>query len=149
MSLLKPAVYLAYQTDCQQCTLREQCLASGAKGDRARRGSRVRRLLPPPSVVERKPIVLGSMRLSSMWPGERFAVAGSPTGVGNMSRCFPWLKPSWGPSLQLVHPVRCVRIIAGIGMIGAHATPGGDHHPRDAQRAALLKRSGSRWFFIA
>src|SRR5437667_7993667 len=56
------AVYLAYQTDCQPCTLREQCLASGAKGDRARRVSAVRRLLPAPAVVERKPIVLGAMR---------------------------------------------------------------------------------------
>jgi hypothetical protein len=56
------AVYLAYQTDCQPCPLREQCLASGAKGDRARRVSAVRRLLPPPAVVEHKPIVLGSMR---------------------------------------------------------------------------------------
>jgi hypothetical protein len=62
MPSLKPAVYLAYQTDCQQCTLREQCLASGAKGDRARRVSAVRRLLPAPAVVARKPIVLGSMR---------------------------------------------------------------------------------------
>src|SRR6266516_4914545 len=60
------AVYLAYQTDCQRCCLREQCLASGAKGDRARRVSAVRRLLPPPSVVERKPVVLGPMRLSWM-----------------------------------------------------------------------------------
>src|SRR5260221_5467829 len=33
-----------------------------AKGDRARRVSAVRRLLPPPSSVERKPIMLGSMR---------------------------------------------------------------------------------------
>jgi hypothetical protein len=57
------AVYLAYQTDCQPCALREQCLASGAKGGRARRVSAVRRLLPvPSSVVERKPILLGSMR---------------------------------------------------------------------------------------
>jgi hypothetical protein len=56
------AVYLAYQTDCQPCPLREQCLASGAKGHRARRVSAVRRLLPPPAVVEHKPIVLGSMR---------------------------------------------------------------------------------------
>ena len=44
------AVYLAYQTDCQRCALREQCLASGAKGDRARRVSAVRRLLPPPAI---------------------------------------------------------------------------------------------------
>ncbi len=56
------AVYLAYQTDCQHCALREQCLASGAKGDRARRVSAVRHLLPPPATVERKPIVLGPIR---------------------------------------------------------------------------------------
>ena len=56
------AVYLAYQTDCQHCALREQCLASGAKGDRARRVSAVRRLLPPPATVERKLIVLGPIR---------------------------------------------------------------------------------------
>jgi hypothetical protein len=56
------AVYLAYQTDCQCCALRDQCLASGAKGDRARRVSAVRRLLPPPSTVEHKPVILGSIR---------------------------------------------------------------------------------------
>jgi len=58
------AVYLAYQTDCQPCALREQCLASGAKGDRARRVSAVRRLLPPPAPVpvERKPVLLGPIR---------------------------------------------------------------------------------------
>ena len=56
------AIYHAYQTDCQHCALREQCLASGAKGDRARRVSAVRRLLPPPATVERKPIVLGPIR---------------------------------------------------------------------------------------
>jgi len=58
------AVYLAYQTDCQRCALREQCLASGAKGDRARRVSAVRRLLPPsaPVPVERKPVLLGPIR---------------------------------------------------------------------------------------
>src|SRR5437667_61905 len=41
------AVYLAYQTDWKSCALREQCLAKGAKGNRARRVSAVRRLLPP------------------------------------------------------------------------------------------------------
>lgn len=58
------AVYLAYQTDCQRCVLREQCLASGAKGDRARRVSAVRRLLPPPAPVsvERQPVLLGPIR---------------------------------------------------------------------------------------
>ncbi len=57
------AVYLAYQTDCLPCALREQCLAPGATGNRARRVSAVRRLLPAPSsVVERKPILLDPMR---------------------------------------------------------------------------------------
>jgi hypothetical protein len=56
------AVYLAYQTDCLPCSLREQCLAPGAKGNRARRVSAVRRLLPPPSSAERKSVMLGSMR---------------------------------------------------------------------------------------
>lgn len=56
------AVYLAYQTDCQCCSLREPCLAKGAKGNRARRVSAVRRLLPTPAEVSRKPLVLGSMR---------------------------------------------------------------------------------------
>jgi hypothetical protein len=56
------AVYLAYQSDCQQCALREHCLASGAKGDRARRVSAVRRLLPSPVVVEHQPVLLGPIR---------------------------------------------------------------------------------------
>ncbi len=71
------AVYLAYQTDCQPCSLREQCLASGAKGDRARRVSAVRRLLPPPA-----PCLLSASRSCSdrsggwMWLGEHFAAPG-------------------------------------------------------------------------
>jgi len=56
------AVYLAYQTDCLPCALREQCLDPGAKGNRARRVSAVRRLLPPPASVERKPVKLGPIR---------------------------------------------------------------------------------------
>jgi len=56
------AVYLAYQTDCQCCSLREQCLASGAKGDRARRVSAVRRLLPSPASVEHQLVLLGPIR---------------------------------------------------------------------------------------
>ncbi len=116
------AVYLAYQTDCQRCALREQCLASGAKGDRARRVSAVRRLLPAPAVMEHKPIVLGSMR----WV-EHFAVPGLPTGVGNTLRSFPWVRPSRRPSLLLVHPVLCVHITAGVGRTGSPAMPGSDH----------------------
>src|SRR5260370_29116574 len=81
-------VYLAYQTDCLPCALREQCLASGAKGDRARRVSAVRRLLPPPAIVEHKPILLGSMR----WVD----VAGPsppPARVGPSPRPDGWVLP--------------------------------------------------------
>ncbi len=56
------AVYLAYQTDCLHCPLREQCLGRGAKGNRARSVSRVRHLLPSPASVKRKPAMLGAMR---------------------------------------------------------------------------------------
>ncbi len=56
------AVYLAYQTDCLPCALREQCLDPEAKGNRARRVSAVRRLLPTPASVERKPVKLGPIR---------------------------------------------------------------------------------------
>lgn len=56
------AVYLAYQTDCQPCSYREQCLGPEAKGHRARRVSAVRRLLSGPSVATRTPVVVGSMR---------------------------------------------------------------------------------------
>lgn len=57
------AVYLAYQTDCQRCSLREECLSKGSKGSHARRISAFRRLLPAPSsIVEHKPVLLGSMR---------------------------------------------------------------------------------------
>jgi len=61
-----------------------------------------------------------------MWPVERFAAPGQPTGVGNMWRCFPWLKPSRRPSLLLVHPVPSVRIIVGVGMIGWYVMLGRD-----------------------
>ena len=62
MRLRERAVYLAYQTDCLKCSLREQCLDPGAKGNRARRVSAVRHLLPPPASVERKPVRLGPLR---------------------------------------------------------------------------------------
>lgn len=46
------ATYAALPQDCRQCALQEQCVARGAKGDRARRVSAVRHLLPAPSTVE-------------------------------------------------------------------------------------------------
>jgi hypothetical protein len=56
------AVYVASQTDCPHCELRGQCLGRGAKGNRARRVSAVRRLLPSPSSVQRNPHLLGAIR---------------------------------------------------------------------------------------
>jgi hypothetical protein len=56
------AVYVASQADCPHCELQGQCLGRGAKGNRARRESRVRRLLPSPSSVQRNPHLLGAIR---------------------------------------------------------------------------------------
>jgi Transposase DDE domain len=97
------AVYLAYQTDCQRCSLREQCLASRAKGDRARRAG-------------------------WMWQVEHFVAPGPPIGVDNMSRCLNWLKP---PRTLHLHPALLalyVRIIVGVGMIGWYVMLGRDLH---------------------
>jgi hypothetical protein len=56
------AVYLAPLENCQECKLREQCLGRGARGNRARRVSAVRRLLPAPCSFEPKPGVLAATR---------------------------------------------------------------------------------------
>jgi len=56
------AVYVASQMDCPHCTLREQCLGRNAKGNRARRISAVRHLLPSPSSVEQDPHLLEAIR---------------------------------------------------------------------------------------
>lgn len=56
------AVYVASSLDCQECSLREQCLGRGAKGNRARRVSAVRRLLPASSSVEPQPGLLRATR---------------------------------------------------------------------------------------
>jgi hypothetical protein len=56
------AVVLASMEDCQRCTLREQCLRPGARGNRARRLSAVRRLLPLPATVALQTGVLPATR---------------------------------------------------------------------------------------
>src|SRR5260370_28883696 len=58
----KRAVYLASLDNCRECLLREQCLGRGAKGDRARLVSAVRRLLPAPSSLEPQTGVLAAKR---------------------------------------------------------------------------------------
>jgi len=102
------AVYLAYQTDCQRCSLREQCLASGAKGDRARRVSAVRRLLPPPAPVpvERKPSLLG--------PIQWVDVAGRAlrrTWMAHWRRQYIEILPLVGIPLSLSPPPRPPRAV--------------------------------------
>ena len=83
------AVYLAYQTDCQPCALREPCLASGAKGDRARRVSlSVVSCLPPRLYLLSESRSCSDRSGGWMWLVERFAAPGSSTGAGNTSRCF-------------------------------------------------------------
>jgi hypothetical protein len=52
-----PTRLIASHVRCGSSAWRE-----AAKGDRARRVSAVRRLLPPPAEVSRKPVVLGPMR---------------------------------------------------------------------------------------
>jgi hypothetical protein len=56
------AVYAGFLDDCRQCQLREQCLGRGARGNRARRVSAVRRLLPTPSSLERPSGILPATR---------------------------------------------------------------------------------------
>lgn len=48
--------------DCPYCELRGQCLGRGAKGNRARRVSAVRRLLPSSASVERPSPLLRAIR---------------------------------------------------------------------------------------
>src|SRR5260221_11808782 len=56
------AVFVAQLDDCRPCPLRERCQARGAKGNRARRVSAVRRLLPAPSSVEPQTGILAATR---------------------------------------------------------------------------------------
>ena len=121
------AVYLAYQTDCQRCALREQCLASGAKGDRARRVSAVRRLLPPPAPVpvERKTCLA---RTNPVGACSRSST--SRTWMTHWRRQHVEILPLVQTQRELapppVHRVPSVHTIAGVGRIGSAATPGAD-----------------------
>ncbi len=121
------AVFLAALEDCQRCALREQCLRPGAKGNRARRLSAVRRLLPIPATVEPRTGVLPATRWRDVAGRALRRTWGPPIGAGNSSRCFPWRKTRQGLRLRLVLPAPCVLTSAGVGRTDWHATPGGDH----------------------
>jgi len=55
-------VFLASWENCQACTLCEHCLRPGAKGNRARRLSAVRRLLPASAVISPQAGILQATR---------------------------------------------------------------------------------------
>jgi hypothetical protein len=127
-AFIQRAVYVASQMDCPYCTLREQCLGRNAKGNRARRGSR-----GPPSLTlsvicrtrsssSRSDTVGGCSRPSASSHLDR------PLALEVTSKSFPWQKFQKKHPLHLVLLARCVLIIAGVGTIGSHAMPGGDHH---------------------
>lgn len=63
-----------------------------------------------------------------MWLVERFVALGPHTGVGNTWRCFRLRTGRRAFPLPLAHRVRCARITVGVGTIGSHGMPGGDHH---------------------
>lgn len=102
------AVYLAYQTDWKPCALREQCLASGAKGDRARRVSAVRRLLPHPAPVsiEQKQILLGPIRWVDV-AGRAFR----RTWMTHWCRQYVEILPLVEPQRELLPPPRPPRSV--------------------------------------
>jgi hypothetical protein len=119
------AIYMASLEDCQQCTLREQCLGRGARGNRARRVSAVRRLLPAHSSLEPQMGVLAATR----WVD----VAGRSlrrTWIAHWRRQYVEVLPlaEIPKSVSPPRSPRSVLIVAGVGTIGSHATPGGGQH---------------------
>ena len=148
------AGYLAYQTDCQPCLLRDQCLASGAKGDRARRVSAVRRLLPPPAAVPvaRKPVLLGPIRwldvagraLRRSWMSRLSpTIRRDPSACQHTAEPFPSPSPTAGgalaSSLELAGPTR-IPCLVGTSSTAHH---GGfrSHIPRQQLRQEELTRT--------
>jgi Transposase DDE domain len=87
-ALTQRALYVASQTDCPHCPLREQCLGRNAKGNRARRGESrsVVSYLPLPRLSENPSF--SNQCSGSTWQAEPFVAPGRPTGASNMLRCF-------------------------------------------------------------
>jgi hypothetical protein len=76
------------------------------------------------------------------WQAERFVAPGPLIGTVNTPRSSRLLNTLRGVSLHHVPLVRCVRITAGVGPIGSHATPGGDH-----RNCVLLSRAFPLFLF--
>ncbi len=121
------AVYLAYQTDCQCCSLREQCLAKGAKDNRA---------LPPsvrsvascphlPRLSVSKNLSFSDQYDGWMWQAKRFAAPGPLIGVVSIPRSSHVSRPLRRFFHHHVPLVKCVRITPGVGPTGSHGMSGG------------------------
>ena len=123
------ASYAALPQGCRQCAPQEQRVARGDKGDRARRVSAVRHLLPAPSTVEPQMGLLAATR----WVDVACTHCdgnGSIIGVGNMSRSFRSPMPNGLSLHHHTYRVRSVRVTDGVGRIGSHTTPGLVHRRR-------------------
>ncbi len=132
------AVYLAYQRDCHACSLREQCLAPGAVGNRARRVSAVRRRLPTPAGVEHSPILLGPIRWVDV-AGRAFRRGWIAHWRHQYVEILPLTPIPPSPSHQRALHVPCVPISAGVGLLDLLLMRGGVLHvSASALQASLL-----------
>jgi hypothetical protein len=120
------AIYLGFRTDCQPRSLKEQCLGRGAKGNRARWVSAVRRLLPPPASVERKPVPLGPIRWVDV-AGRALRRAWTAHWRSQHTEIILLVEHPKRGSRHYVPLVRCDRITAGVGPTASRLMPGGDH----------------------
>jgi len=126
------AVYVASQTACPHCELRGQCLGRGAKGNRARRVSAVRRLLPSSRVCRAKSSSsrshpVGGCRRSSASPYVDNSLAQTicrgASSCGNAQACFSTASSTTcGALALLLELVRSVRTKCVVG-----ATPTAHH----------------------
>ncbi len=119
------AVLLASLEDGQACPLREHCLRPGAKGNRARRLSAVRRLLPAhPFASDCRSASHALARCG--WPRPSPDLD-CPTFASHLCKCFLWLKTRQGLLPHPALPVPFVLISAGVGRTDWHAMAGGAH----------------------
>ena len=138
------AVYLAYQTDCQQCSLREQCLAKGGQ----RRSGAPRQCCPPSLACtcrccakahharsDAALVAVAGRALRRAWTARL-----SPTLCGGAS---PDSNPAGGQASSSSTSRRPAGIIAGVGRIGSHATAGGDPHSCASRRLSYPRFSPS------
>ncbi len=135
--LRERAVSVASSVDCQECSLRDQCLGRGAKGNRARRVSAVRRLLPTPSSVELQTGTPFGDALERCGGSEASSYLDRPLAQATRRSNPPGLSSAKSVSPHLVPLVRSVLIGASAGTIGSLASLGGDHRERASAKLSF------------